>query len=73
MNQKSNNNDKSELSGAKSEQSLYTPLIDNDETQTSFEYLKGKVDEIIELHPKIFDLNLKEFFKDIASEEKKKY
>ena len=73
MNQKSNNNDKSELSGAKSELSLYTPLIDNDETQTSFEYLKGKVDEIIELHPKIFDLNLKEFFKDIASEEKNKY
>ena len=52
MNQKSNNNDKSELSCAKSELSLYTPLIGNDETQTSFEYLKGKIDEIIDLSKK---------------------
>ena len=39
-NQKSNNNDKSELIDARSDASFYTPLISDDKTQTSFEYLK---------------------------------
>ena len=59
------------MSDTRSESSSYTPLISDDEVQTSFTYLKGKVNEFIKLRPKVFDLNLKTFFKDIVSEEEK--
>ena len=69
-NQKSNNNDKSELSDARSESSFYTSSSD-DEPQTFFEYLKNNTDELFLSCSSIFNSDLKEFFKDIASEEEK--
>ena len=62
-NQKSNNNDKSKSR-------FYTPSSSDDETQTSFEYLKDNTDEFFS-YSDIFDSDLKEFFNYIASEGKK--
>ena len=62
-NQKSNNNDKSKSR-------FYTPSSSDDETQTSFEYLKDNTDEFFS-YSDIFDPDLKEFFNYIASEGKK--
>ena len=58
------------MSDARSESSFYTPSSSDDETQTSFEYLKNNTDEFFLGYSSIFDSNLKKFFKDIASEEK---
>ena len=75
-NQNSNNNDKSEssfyfsLSSARSESNKRT-LISDDETQTSFEYLKNNKDEFFKSYLKIFNLDLKIFFDYIATQEKK--
>ena len=44
-------------------------LEPKNETQTSFEYLKNNIEEFFLGYPDIFDSDLKEFFKDIASEE----
>ena len=63
------------------EKSIYFPDVANmkginvlepsNETQTSFEYLKKKnLDEFFLGYPDLFDSDLNEFFKDIASEEK---
>ena len=85
-NQKSNNNDKSNLSSAKSESSsarsesskktLFTDDVANNlepkiETQTSFKYLKNNTEVFFDSFPNIFDSDLPEFFNYIASEEKK--
>ena len=45
-------------------------LEPKNKTQTSFEYLKNNIEECFLGYPDIFDSDLKEFFKDIASEEK---
>ena len=62
------------------ERSVYLPDVDNmkgintseqkNETQTSFEHLKNNIDEFLLGYPDIFDSDLKNFFRDIASEEK---
>ena len=65
-----NNNDKSELSSVRSESCKKTSISD-DETQTSFEYLKDNTEEFCGGYPDIFDLDLKEFFNYIASQEEK--
>ena len=44
-------------------------LEPRNETQTSFEYLKNNIGYFFLGYPNVFDSNLKEFFKDIASEE----
>ena len=70
--QKSNNNDsdRSNLSSARSELSTKSLTNDN-ETQTSFEYLKDIVEEFLEGYPNIFYLDLKKIFNYIASKEEK--
>ena len=45
--------------------------ISDDETQTSFEYLKDNTEEFCGAYPDILDLDLKEFFNYIASQEEK--
>ena len=57
-------------SSARSESSKKTSTSD-DETQTSFEYLQNNTKEFFRGYPNIFDSDLKEFFKDITSEEEK--
>ena len=52
-----------------SKSSKKTSISDYD-TQTTFEYLKNNTEEFFNSFPNIFDSDLKEFFKDIASEEK---
>ena len=44
-------------------------LEPKDETQTFFEYLKNNTGELFLGYPDIFDSDLREFFKDIATEE----
>ena len=68
-NQKSNSNDKSNFSSARSELSTKT-LINDDEAQT-FEYLKDNTDDFFLGYSSIFDSDLEEFFNYIASEDKK--
>ena len=72
-NQKNNNNDKSELSTplncARIKSNTKTLNSDDDETQTSFEYLKNNTDEFFNDDPDIFYLDLKNVFKYIASQE----
>ena len=46
-------------------------LEPKNETKTSFYYLKDKINELFKNYPNIFDSDLKNFFKDIASEEDK--
>ena len=46
-------------------------LESKNETKTSFYYLKDKINELFKNYPNIFDSDLKNFFKDIASEEDK--
>ena len=58
------------MSDARSESSFYTSSSD-DEPQTFFEYLKNNTDELFLSYSSIFNSDLKEFFKDIASEEEK--
>ena len=72
INQKINNNDsdRNNLSSARSELSTKS-LTSDDETQTSFEYLKDNTEESFGGYPNIFDLDLKEFFNYIASKEEK--
>ena len=41
------------------------------ETKASFYYLKDEINKLFKDHQNIFDLDLKKFFKDIASEEEK--
>ena len=70
---------KTSISDDKLEESVYFPDVANmkginilepkNKTQTSFEYLKNNIDELFLGYPDIFDSDLKEFFKDIASEE----
>ena len=45
-------------------------LEPKNETKTFFEYLKDNTEEFFLGYPDIFHLDLKEFFKDIASKEK---
>ena len=71
---------KTSVSDDKLEGSIYFPNVANmkdinnlelkNETHTSFEYLKNNTEEFFLVHPDIFDSDLKEFFKVIASEEK---
>ena len=68
--QNNNYNDKSELSSVRSKLSTET-LTSDDETQTSFEYLKENTEEFFGGYPNIFDSDLKKFFERIASQEKK--
>ena len=68
--QNNNYNDKSELSCVRSKLSTET-LTSDDETQTSFEYLKENTEEFFGGYPNIFDSDLKNFFERIASQEKK--
>ena len=56
-------------SSGRSESSKKTSISDYD-TQTTFEFLKNNTEEFFNSFPNIFDSDLKEFFKDIASEEK---
>ena len=70
QNSNNNNNDKSELSSARSESSKKTSISD-DETQTSFEYLKNNTEQFFGNYPNISDLDLKEFFHYIASQVEK--
>ena len=65
-----NNNDKSELSSVRSKSSKKISVSD-DETQTSFEYLKDNRKEFFKGYPDIFDLDLKEFYNYIPSQEEK--
>ena len=44
-------------------------LEPENETQTSFEYLKNNIEYFFFDYPDIFDSDLKEFFEDIVSEE----
>ena len=67
-NQNNNNNDKSnlssvrsELSSTRSESNTKTLFSDDDETQTSFNYLKDNTEEFLKSFPNIFDSDLKEF------------
>ena len=70
---------KASISDDELERSVYLPDVVNmkginilepkNETQTSFEYLKNNIEEFFLGYPDIFDSDLKEFFKDIASEE----
>ena len=71
-NQNKNNNDngKSELSSVRSESSKKTSITD-DETQTSFEYLKDSTEEFFGSYADIFDLYLKTFYNYIVSQEEK--
>ena len=61
---------KSKSSSARSESSTKTSISD-DETQTSFRYLINNTEEFFLGYTNIFDSDLKELFKNIASEEKK--
>ena len=72
INQKINNNDsdRNNLSSARSELSTKS-LTSDDETQTSFEYLKDNTEEFFGGYPNIFDLDLKKFFNHIVSKEEK--
>ena len=61
----------------KLEREVYYPDVANilgskNETQTSFEYLVNNTQEFFRNYPDIFDSDLREFFKDIASKEKEK-
>ena len=79
-NARSKSSKKTSISDDKLERSIYFPDVANmkginilepkNETQTSFEYLKNNIEEFFLGYPDIFDSDLKEFFKDIASEEK---
>ena len=71
-NQNKNNNDngKSELSSVRSESSKKTSISD-DETQTSFEYLKDSTEEFFGSYPDFVDLYLKTFYNYIVSQEEK--
>ena len=69
-NQNSNNNDKSNLSNARSESST-KKFINDDERQTSFEYLQDNTKQFFLAYSDIFDSDLKELFNYIGSEEKK--
>ena len=76
-NQSSNNNDKSNLSSARSESSKKTSVSDDVvnilelkyETETSFEYLKDNTGEFLNNFSNVFASDLKEFFNYIVSEE----
>ena len=72
-NQSKNNidNGKSELSSGRSESSTKRLFGDDDETQTSSEYLKDNTEVLFGGDPNIFDLDLKKFFNYIASQEQK--
>ena len=65
-----NDNDISELSSVRSKLSTKI-LTSDDETQTSFQYLKDNTKDFFGGYQDIFDSDLKEFFKYIASQEEK--
>ena len=46
-------------------------LEQKNKTETSFYYLKDKIGELLKHYPGIFDLDLKNFFKYLTSEEEK--
>ena len=80
-NARSESSKKTSISDDELDRSAYLPDVPNmkginilelkNETQTSFEYLKNNLNKFFNGYPNIFDSDLKEFFKDIASEEGK--
>ena len=80
---RSKSSKKTSISDDELEKSIYFPDVANksdidtleskNKTETSFYYLKDRINKLFQDYSKMFDSDLKNFFKDLAFEEEKKY
>ena len=80
---RSKSSKKTSISDDELEKSIYFPDVANksdidtleskNKTETSFYYLKDRINKLFQDYSKMFDSDLKKFFKDLAFEEEKKY